>query len=53
MSRGLVSRYKIAALTAARDFHYTKEEIARIKEAKTDNDVARVMITIRKEREEK
>lgn len=42
--------YKVQAIKAARDLQYGDEVVAKIKNAKTDGEIARIMITARKER---
>lgn len=42
--------YKKEALEAARDLNYSKEVIRKIEDAKSDNEISRIMKTARERR---
>ena len=43
------SNYKDQAIIAARQLHYSDEVIEKLKKAKTDSEIERIMSTARKE----
>lgn len=46
----LSSQYKKEALEAARDLRYSREVINKIREAKSDNEISRIMKSARERR---
>ena len=48
-NRDYFHNYKKQAIQAARDLYYDEEVIARLKNAKTDAEVSRIMVKARKD----
>ena len=42
-----VTNYRKQAISAAKDFHYGKETLRRLKQAKSEAEICRIMITAR------
>ena len=51
MSKVTLQGYKCDAIQAAKDLCYGEKVIERLREAKTEGEIARIMITARRERD--